>query len=975
MLYALDVKTSYSILSSLVKIDELTKKAKELGYFSLAITDINNMFGTYEFYLSCKKAGIKPIIGMEVERDNDSFILLAKNNNGYKNLIKISTRASEGNIDNDFLAEYTNDLILIMPFKCYNEEVVNLFDDYYVGYSNYEELNNINNKEKAVFINDVRYLEDKDYRYLDYLIMIRDDKKLGEMELNTFKGKHLFNKDEFYSLCDDVVINNMKLISDSCNVTLEYTSGLLPVYDENVNASVFLRNLALKGIKRRLNDNVSKEYMERLDYELSVIDKMGFSDYFLVVWDYVKYAKFNNILVGPGRGSAAGSLVSYAIGITDVDPIKYDLLFERFLNPERVTMPDIDVDFDSNKRGLVTDYVTKRYGEKHAIGIITFNTLGAKQVVRDLARCMDISLPITDDICRSITSKDLSGSYIEESKFYRIINSKRELKMLFDIGRHLEGLPRHISIHAAGIVMSRCPIDEVIPLYKNPIGIYTTAFTKDYLEPLGLLKMDFLGIDNLTLISNVIEEIRDKEKINITFEKIPENDKKALDIFYNVDTDGIFQFESPGMKRFLEKLKITSFDDIVLALALYRPGPMDNIDTFIKRRRGEEEITYIHADLEPILKSTYGIIVYQEQIMQIARLMAGYSFGEADILRRAMSKKKEEVLLKEKPKFISGCLSNGYDEETANKVYDLILKFANYGFNKSHSVAYAITSYRMAFIKAYFLKYFICAILTNCIGNEEKTNIYINRARKAGIKILPPDINLSTNKYYVDDTSIRCPLSIIKSVGTISSNDIISEREKGEFKDFCDFVLRVNGTSVNTRVITNLINAGAINLGYNRRTLIENLDSVLNYADIAKDAGMIEVEKPYIMEYDEFSKKEIMENEVKSIGFYLTEHPVSKYRENNRVSSLNINEFFDKRVSFVVLIKRLKETMTKNNDVMAFVTGEDEYGEISLTIFPMVYKRFNNIEEGNIAEIVGRVERRFDKYQVIVDKINVLESD
>lgn len=975
MLYALDVKTSYSILSSLVKIDELTKKAKELGYFSLAITDINNMFGIYEFYLSCKKTGIKPIIGMEVERDNDSFILLAKNNNGYKNLIKISTRASEGSIDNEFLAGYTNDLILIMPFKCYNEEVVNLFDDYYVGYSNYEELNNINNKEKAVFINDVRYLEDKDYRYLDYLIMIRDDKKLGEMELNTFKGKHLFNKDEFYSLCDDVVINNMKLISDSCNVTLEYTSGLLPVYDENVNASVFLRNLALKGIKRRLNDNVSKEYMERLDYELSIIDNMGFSDYFLVVWDYVKYAKFNNILVGPGRGSAAGSLVSYAIGITDVDPIKYDLLFERFLNPERVTMPDIDVDFDSNKRGLVTDYVTNKYGGKHAIGIITFNTLGAKQVVRDLARCMDISLPITDDICRSITSKDLSGAYIEESKFYRIINSKREFKMLYDIGRHLEGLPRHISIHAAGIVMSRCPIDEVIPLYKNPIGIYTTAFTKDYLEPLGLLKMDFLGIDNLTLISNVIEEIRDKEKINITFEKIPENDKKALDIFYNVDTDGIFQFESPGMKRFLEKLKITSFDDIVLALALYRPGPMDNIDTFIKRRRGEEEITYIHADLEPILKSTYGIIVYQEQIMQIARLMAGYSFGEADILRRAMSKKKEEVLLKEKPKFISGCLSNGYDEETANKVYDLILKFANYGFNKSHSVAYAITSYRMAFIKAYFLKYFICAILTNCIGNEEKTNIYINRARKAGIKILPPDINLSANKYYVDDTSIRCPLSIIKSVGTISSNDIISEREKGEFKDFCDFVLRVSGTSVNTRVITNLINAGAINLGYNRRTLIENLDSVLNYADIAKDAGMIEVEKPYIMEYDEFSKKEIMENEVKSIGFYLTEHPVSKYRENNRVSSLNINEFFDKRVSFVVLIKRLKETMTKNNDVMAFVTGEDEYGEISLTIFPTVYKRFNNIEEGNIAEIVGRVERRFDKYQVIVDKINILESD
>ena len=455
-------------------------------------------------------------------------------------------------------------------------------------------------------------------------------------------------------------------------------------------------------------------------------------------------------------------------------------------------MPDIDVDFDSEKRNLVTEYVTKKYGEKHAIGIITFNTLGAKQVIRDLARCMDISLPITDDICKSITSKDLLSSYIEGSKFHRLINSKREFKMLYEIGKHLEGLPRHISIHAAGIVMSRKPIDEIIPLYKNPVGIYTTAYSKDYLEPLGLLKMDFLGIDNLTLISNVIDEIREKEKINITFERIPDNDKKALDIFYNVDTDGIFQFESPGMKRFLEKLKITSFDDIVLALALYRPGPMDNIDTFIRRRNNEEKITYIHPDLEPILKGTYGIIVYQEQIMQIARLMAGYSFGEADILRRAMSKKKEEILLKEKPKFINGCLNNGYDENVASAVYDLILKFANYGFNKSHSVAYAITSYRMAFIKAYFPKYFISAILSNSIGNDIKTNIYINRARKSNIKILPPDINLSTSKYYVDGNNIRCPLSIIKSVGTVSSNDIIKEREKGQFTDFSDFVTKHN---------------------------------------------------------------------------------------------------------------------------------------------------------------------------------------
>ena len=971
MLYALDVKTSYSMLSSLIKINDLTEKAKELGYFSLAITDTNNMFGTYEFYLSCIKKDIKPIIGIKLEYDENKFILLAKNNDGYRNLIKLSTLISEGNIDNDTLIKYADNLILIMPYSSYNSEIISIYKEYFVGYSNIEERNNI--KDKAVFVNDVSYLEKDDYKYLDYLIMIKEEKKLGEFELNTFKGKYLFDKDEFELITDDVVRNNMKYISNSCNVTLEYTPDLLPIYDKDINPNEFLRNLAYKGIKRRLNDDVIDKYIERLDYELSVIEKMGFSDYFLVVWDYVKYAKFNNILVGPGRGSAAGSLVSYAIGITDVDPIKYDLLFERFLNPERVTMPDIDVDFDSEKRNLVTEYVTKKYGEKHAIGIITFNTLGAKQVIRDLARCMDISLPITDDICKSITSKDLLSSYIEGSKFHRLINSKREFKMLYEIGKHLEGLPRHISIHAAGIVMSRRPIDEIIPLYKNPVGIYTTAYSKDYLEPLGLLKMDFLGIDNLTLISNVIDEIREKEKINITFERIPDNDKKALDIFYNVDTDGIFQFESPGMKRFLEKLKITSFDDIVLALALYRPGPIDNIDTFIRRRNNEEKITYIHPDLEPILKGTYGIIVYQEQIMQIARLMAGYSFGEADILRRAMSKKKEEILLKEKPKFINGCLNNGYDENVASAVYDLILKFANYGFNKSHSVAYAITSYRMAFIKAYFPKYFISAILSNSIGNDIKTNIYINRARKSNIKILPPDINLSDSKYYVDGNNIRCPLSIIKSVGTVSSNDIIKEREKGQFTDFSDFVLRMNGTSVNTRVITNLINAGAINLGYNRRTLIENLDNVLNYADIAKDSGMIEVEKPYILEYDEYSKKDIMDNELKTIGFYLTEHPTSKYREESSISSLNINNYFDKNINIIILIKRIRETTTKNNDVMAFITGEDEFGEIPLTIFPTTYKRFNNIEEGNIVKVFGRVERRFDKYQVIVNNIQIIE--
>ncbi len=972
MLCALQVKTCYSILSSLNRIDDLTKRAKEMGYSSLAITDVNNMFGVYEFYLSCLNNGIKPIIGMEVKSSFDDYILIAKNNDGYKNLIKIATIISDRDISFEEIKSYSKDIILIMPISSYNKDVIDIFDEYFIGYSNKNEIKD--NREKCALITDICYIDNDDYKYIDYLTMIRDDKKLGEMELNNYKGKHLLSKNEFDFLTNDDILSNMEYIVQNSNVSFEKRDGLLPIYDENINSFEYLSSLCNKGLKKRLANNVTNVYQERLNYELDVINKMGFCDYFLVVWDYVKYAKFNNILVGPGRGSAAGSLVSYCLGITDVDPIKYDLLFERFLNPERVTMPDIDIDFDSEKRNIVTDYVMEKYGEKRAIGIITFNTLGAKQVIRDVGRVLNISLPIIDEIAKSITSKELKDSYVMGSKFYRLINSNSEYMKLYKASLKLEGLPRHISVHAAGVVMSSVPIDEVIPLYKNPLGMYVSAFSKDYLEPLGLLKMDFLGLDNLTLISNVIDEIRKNEGINISFEKIPLDDKKTLKIFRDVDTDGIFQFESVGMKRFLSKLKINSFDDIATALALYRPGPMDNIDLFIARREGREKIDYIHPDLEDILKPTYGIIIYQEQIMQIVRKMASYSYGEADILRRAMSKKKESIILAEKPKFIKGCLDNGYDEGTATEVYDLILKFANYGFNKSHSVAYAITSYRMAFIKAYFPKYFISAILSNSIGNDIKTNIYINRARKSNIKILPPDINLSTSKYYVDGNNIRCPLSIIKSVGTVSSNDIIKEREKGQFTDFSDFVLRMNGTSVNTRVITNLINAGAINLGYNRKTLIENLDNIMNYAEISKDIGMVDLPEPVIEVYEEYTLDELLNIQYNTFGFYISNHPVTKYRESSDITTQNVKNYYDKRITMTVLVSRIKELTTKKNDVMAFITGKDEYGEISLTMFPNEYKTCPKIKNYDIIKITGKVEKRYDTYQVIINNLKVLNK-
>ena len=974
MLCALQVKTCYSILSSLNRIDDLTKRAKEMGYSSLAITDVNNMFGVYEFYLSCLNNGIKPIIGMEVKSSFDDYILIAKNNDGYKNLIKIATIISDRNISFEEIKSYSKDIILIMPISSYNKDVIDIFDEYFIGYSNKNEIKD--NREKCVAITDICYIDNDDYKYIDYLTMIRDDKKLGEMELNNYKGKHLLSKNEFDFLTNDDILSNMEYIVQNSNVSFEKRDGLLPIYDENINSFEYLSSLCNKGLKKRLANNVTDVYQERLNYELDVINKMGFCDYFLVVWDYVKYAKFNNILVGPGRGSAAGSLVSYCLGITDVDPIKYDLLFERFLNPERVTMPDIDIDFDSEKRNIVTDYVMEKYGEKRAIGIITFNTLGAKQVIRDVGRVLNISLPIIDEIAKSITSKELKDSYVMGSKFYRLINSNSEYMKLYKASLKLEGLPRHISVHAAGVVMSSVPIDEVIPLYKNPLGMYVSAFSKDYLEPLGLLKMDFLGLDNLTLISNVIDEIRKNEGINISFEKIPLDDKKTLKIFRDVDTDGIFQFESVGMKRFLSKLKINSFDDIATALALYRPGPMDNIDLFIARREGREKIDYIHPDLEDILKPTYGIIIYQEQIMQIVRKMASYSYGEADILRRAMSKKKESIILNEKPKFIKGSLNNGYDERTATEVYDLILKFANYGFNKSHSVSYAITAYKMAFIKTYFLKYFIAGILTNSIGNVNKINTYVNRARKDRIKILPPDINESTNRFFASNDGIRCPLSIISGVGTSISNDILKEREKGKYLSFADFITRTINYGIGKKTISSLIYAGAISFGYNKKTLISNLDTFLNYADIAKDGGILKELEPEIILYDEYDKSELISLELKTISFYLTNHPASKYRDDSIiVNTSNISDFFDKRIFMIVMISKIRETTTKNNDIMAFIVGIYEFGEADFTCFPDVYKKFNSIKVGNVVKIFGRVEKRYDKYQVIINNVNVLEGD
>ncbi len=969
---ALEVKTSYSILNSLNDIKKLVNKAVSYGYTSLAITDENNMFGVMEFYLECKKNNIKPIIGISLTIDDAKILLYAKNNEGYKHLIKLSTIISERSLTIDDLKKHRDNLILVMPFSFYNEKIFKLYTERFIGYENKEEKAKIT--DKKVYINDVSYLEEEDHIYLDYAKMIKLGKTIGEYELNKNQGHNLKTLDEIKKISDKEDLENINYIIENCNVELNYTDGLLPIYDKDINSKEFLHDLSLKGLNKRLDGNVPTEYLERLDKELKVIDKMGFNDYFLIVYDYVLYAKKHHILVGPGRGSAAGSLVSYTLGITDIDPLKYNLLFERFLNEERVTMPDIDIDFDALKRQAVIDYVIQKYGEKKVVGIITFNTLGAKQVIRDVGRVLDLKPTLIDTLAKSCP-KDLVTSYEENKNLKKLVNNSEELKKLYDIALHLEGLPRHISIHAAGVVMSKYDIDETIPLYKNQLGMYLSAYSKDYLEPLGLLKMDFLGISNLTLIDEVINNIRKDTNLNITFENIPLNDKKTLETFAKGDTEGIFQFEAPGMIKFLKELKANDFKDIVAATSLYRPGPMDSIPLYLERRKNPRKIEYLDPSLENILKETYGIIIYQEQVMQIAVKMAGYTLGEADILRRAMSKKKESVLLKEKEKFIAGSIENKYSKETAEKVYNLILKFANYGFNKSHAVAYAMIAYRMAFLKTHFYEYFMLSLLSNVINNESKTSIYISKLRSKNIEVLPPDINLSENNYIIKDKKIICPLGIIKSVGISTINDILKERENGKFKSFTDFVKRTYHSGVSKKILEPLILSGAFSkFGYNKHTLIINLENILNYAELASDNSLIEIAEPIIDEVSEYSKEELIQEEFNTFGFYLQAHPVSKYKDNLSINTLHLEEYNEKYINIILEVLCIKEIMTKKNDVMAFVKASDEYKQIDLTLFPNEYHEYHNLKSHDIIAVYGKVEKRFDNYQLIVSKINILKE-
>lgn len=958
------VKTDYSLLSSLIKVDDLVKFLLEKGISSCAIVD-DNLYGTMEIFNKFEKNGIKPIIGLDLKE----ILLYAKSSTGYYNLVKIETIKEKRELLFEDIEKYKEDIICI----CFDKETFSkykaLFGNIYIGVSNSEEEKEFKDYD-TVFAKKTLYLDRVMYKYLPYIFMIRDGKTIKDGLDFEYQDNYLRDNNEVFELVSSKCINNTLEIANMCNISFK-KELFMPKYDVS-NSKEFLRKLSMKGLSKRLNNNVSKEYLDRLNYELDVIINMHFENYFLVVYDYIKYAKQHDILVGPGRGSAAGSLVSYSLGITDVDPLKYDLLFERFLNPERITMPDIDTDFPDNRRDEVIDYVREKYGYDNVAGIITFGTLGGRASVRDVGRVLAVNSKYIDIICKKIpfkgTLKELKNNDKEISV---LIDSDDKLKLLYTIVNLIEGNKRHTSIHAAGIVISYLPLYEVVPIKYNE-EINLTEYTMEYLESLGLIKMDFLGIRNLSIIDNVIKEVEKSTNKKIDFNKIPFDDPRVMSLFEKGDTTGIFQFESDGMRRFLKDLKPKNFIDLCNAIALFRPGPASNIPSFIKRKEGKEKISYLDPILEPILKDTYGIIVYQEQIMLIAREYAGYTLAEADILRRAMSKKKYDVLKNEEARFIEKANSLGRDQDVSKKLFDLILAFAGYGFNKSHSVSYSIVAYKMAYLKYYFPKEFYTSLLSSVVGSEYKTKEYLTELKRLGIKILPPSVNLSnSNSYRIYKDSIVFPLSSIRNVGVVISDYIVEERGKG-YIDIYDFLRKTYKKTNNKKVLESLIYGHAFDEFNSISTLINNLDSILNYMDLSFDVGDDLLPKPELDLSNELSSDEILNHEKEVFGFYLTSHKTEKFKLNNPdiTDISDITNHLNKRVNVIVSIDRVKEIVTKQGETMCFITGSDNTGTTSFTVFPNLYKTINNFKKNEIIKVTGKVEKRFDEYQIICDVID-----
>ena len=1054
----LHVHTEYSLLDGFSRLDKLISRAKELNMQAIAITDHGCMFGAIDFYKKAKKQGVKPIIGCEVYtasrglRDKDPnydkkyghLILLAENMTGYKNLIKlVSTSYVEGfyykpRVDIEELRKHSEGIIALSA--CLAGDVSNnilnrnyeeakrfalLYREVFGENNFYLEIQDHNLPEQKevnaaliklsketciplVATNDLHYVNKEDAKIHDVLMCIQMGKTLND------PSRMKFGSDEFYlksreemelifPYAIDALDNTVK-IAERCNVEFDFNTYHLPKYDvpEGYTTESYLRELCFRGLEERYK-NPTNEVIDRLNYEIDVISKMGYIEYFLITWDFINYAKENNIMVGPGRGSAAGSIVAYTLRITDIDPIKYSLLFERFLNPERVSMPDIDIDFCYERREEVIDYVKRKYGDDHVAQIITFGTMKAKAAIRDVGRVLDIPYNKVDKIAKEIPF-DL-GMTIDKAleinpTLRDLYENDKETKEVIDISKQMEGMLRHASTHAAGVVISKKPIDEYVPLYKHQESI-STQFTMTTLEELGLLKMDFLGLRTLTVIRDALDLIENKYGKRIDFSSMDYDDPKVYELLSSGKTLGVFQLESSGMRNFMKQLKPDNFEDIVAGISLYRPGPMDSIPTYIQNKNNPDKVTYIHESLRPIMEVTYGCLVYQEQVMQVVRDLAGYSYGRSDLVRRAMGKKKMDVMEEERHYFIhgkedengnieiAGCIRNGISEDIANKIFDDMIDFARYAFNKSHAAAYGVLSYETAYLKAYYPVEFMAALITSVMGNTDKVVEYIRECSALEIEILKPDINKSFGKFSVEGHNIRFGLTAVKNVGINVINNIIKEREtNGYFKDFTNLVKRLDSKDLNKRVLESLIKCGAFdNISDNRASLMMGYEKLLESVAMDRKKNIkgqislfdgLEMGEETVVDHDissipkvnEFEERERLTLEKEVLGMYVSGHPLGEFEkelknntsiDNGKINALkedmeaylNLDE---KEVILGGMIVNKRIQTTKRNDIMAFLELEDLYGTIEVIVFPQVLKEYNYIlNEDNIIYIKGKL--------------------
>lgn len=951
----LGFKSDYSLLKSLLKIKDIVEFAVEANMGYVGILD-DNPYAIMDFFDKCEKNDLKGVFGLVVKIGDNKIYLYIKNYEGYLNIIKINELVNEKKLTINDLFKYNAGLICVLPYENYNlyNRFKNVFE-VFLGYRNSGELKNARLiSKKLLFLNEVMYFKKEEASLLNILYKIA--------------GSSYEEGDNYLVEATEFDVETIDNFVSEIDLSFEFGNRYIPQFCKTKEDSYkLLKSLAVKGLSKRLDGKVTDEYKNRLSYELDVINKMGFVDYFLIVYDYVKYAKKNDIMVGPGRGSAAGALVSYTLGITDIDPIKYDLLFERFLNPERITMPDIDIDFEDGRRNEVIDYVRKKYGEHCVSLIVAYGTLGSRQVIRDVGKTLGLEDSLIDALSKKIDAKK---SLKENLKNAELVNFVKDngLEKVYKISIRLEGLKRHTTIHAAGVVISSVPLLKLIPTFKTSDGILT-GYTMEYLEKIGLLKMDFLAVRNLTTLHNTLKLVQKKDA-SFELRKIPLDDKNTYRLLSMANTDNVFQFETSGMKNFLKKLEPENFDDLAAAVALFRPGPMQNIDEYIARRKGQKSVSYPHPDLEPILKSTYGIIIYQEQIMQILSKMAGYSYAEADLIRRAMSKKKKDIMLRERERFIRQSVERKYGQCVAEEVYDLIVKFADYGFNKSHSVAYAMIGYQMAYLKANYMELFHLNTLNMNIGSETKTKDVIEDAKNKGLKIIKPSINKSSYKYVINDGKIILPLTSIKNISSAQSKVIVDNQP---YEDYFDFFKKTNGKGINRSAVETLIKAGAMDeFGYSKNTLLANIDTALTYIELVGSLDESLVMKPEL-ECIEQPDEEI--SEIELFGFYVSGHPASKFTGSEYVKIKDFASYMDKRISFVALVDKIKVINTKKGEKMAFLDISDETKSCSAVIFPRCNALIDAIEEGTLYKFKCLIGKRNDEIQAVIEEASQIKTD